>query len=451
MNKTIPVFILALLLWNSQSSFSQAPVRPLEPPSPEEMQAKLRVVLNELAETQAQVKALTTRVKDLENHQSSAPVTVEVGQSAPQPARPASGPSQEKGDTLGVNPPPQFTEEGFVNRIIDPGIGGDQRENKLSLRPELFVQARYSTLPQDRATLSDFKSNFRMTRAEMHWSGVIHPRFGAGFEIQYQPANDGDPTQLINDAFLQYYPADHVTFTGGQFKLPFGFDNQQSSADRESPERAMIVEYFFPGQRDRGVLLQGNLGSSGQPNFQYFAGVFNGNRFWADNNRQVNYQFRGRTRFDSIHLAFGLSGQIGHQLLPPSVTGTNSQNVIGFDIQYALHRLGLRAELLAGDMPSTALSLNPVFFAAFRPGRHSAGGAAVATYAVTFRDNVYARYDQVNSDPQTDLTIRAVNFGYFRSLTRSERIGFDYQWKNNLSFNNNAVNTRLQITWTAKF
>jgi hypothetical protein len=438
-----PRAIVAQAAGNSNESGSQERLRDLE--------TKLGVALQELADTQAQLKTLTSQVKQLQDQATPIPASNLQPQAS---STQQSGQVGVKGDVLGVNPPPAPTEEGFIKRIIDPGLGGDQRNNTLSLRPELFVQARYSTLPGDGATIDDFKSNFRVSRAEMHWSGLIAPKFGAGFEIQYQPANDGSPTQLINDAYLQYYPFDHATITGGQFKLPFGFDTQQSSADRESPERAMIVEYFFPGQRDRGVLLQGDLdflSGSSSSSFQYFAGVFNGNRLWSDNNRQVNYDFRLRKRFDSIHLAVGVSGQVGHQLLPPGVSGTDDQNAIGVDLQYAFRRFGFRTELVAGNMPSTAFSLTPIFFAAFVPGRHSAGGAAVATYALTFRDNIYVRFDQVNSDPQTDLTDQAVNFGYFRVLTRSERLGFDYQWKNHVSYNNNAVNTRFQVTWDAKF
>lgn len=444
--------LFVLLLCASSAMMAQSANNSVGSTSPQEFQAlenKLSLVLNELAETKAQVTALTAQVQDLQRQ-----VAVVLPANGSQPQASELAVSAQKGDVFGVNPPPEPTETGFIERILDPGQGGDQRNNKLTLRPELFIQARYSTLPLPDATLRDFKSNFWIPRAEMHWSGAIWPRFGAGFEIQYQPSNNGNPTQLINDAFLQYYPFSHLTLTGGQFKVPFGFDNQQSSADRESPERAMIVEYFFPGQRDRGVLLQGDLDSLNVPSLnhvQYFAGAFNGNSFYSDNNRQINYDFRVRKRFDNIHLAVGFSGQVGHQVLPPGVRGTDAQNAIGVDLQYAIRRFGMRAELLAGNMPSTTGSLTPAFYAAFRPGRHSAGGAVVGTFAITFRDNVYARYDQVNSDPETDLTDRAFNFGYFRILTPSQRIAVDFQWKNNVSFNNNATNTRLNVTWQAKF
>jgi phosphate-selective porin len=64
---------------------------------------------------------------------------------------------------------------------------------------------------------------------------------------------------LVNDAFVEYYLNDHTTIRAGQFVKPFGFDIQQSSSVRESPERAIFAGYFFPGQRDRGILLSGDL------------------------------------------------------------------------------------------------------------------------------------------------------------------------------------------------
>src|SRR6266496_3757335 len=42
------------------------------------------------------------------------------------------------------------------------------------------------------------------------------------------------------DAFIEYYLSDHATVRVGQFIKPFGFQIQQSSARRESPERGIL-------------------------------------------------------------------------------------------------------------------------------------------------------------------------------------------------------------------
>ena len=420
-----------------------------------EIEAKLELVLKQLAYTDAQVRALSTEVQQLRSQLQHAQAVNAVSPvaSAAAPAatvKTASVPTV----TTSASSKPRTVDAAFQEVILDPGLNEDERKNELRIKPELFVQGRYSTLPSNGATVANFPSNFRVSRVEMHWSGRISDRLGAGFEIQYHPANDGDPTQLINDAFLQYYPNGHVAVTAGQFLIPFGFENSQSSSIRESPERAMFVGYFFPGHRDRGAMVQGDLGSLHVPALEHvhvFAGIFNGNRFWADNNRQLNYNFRVRKLFNSAHLAIGFSGQVGHQLFPPGVHGPDNQNVVGFDMQYTIGRLGFRTEFVAGDMPSTLLSIRPTFAPAFRPGRHSASGTAQAIYRLTSQNYGYVRYDQFNSDPVTNLNVRAFNSGYFRLLGESSRIGVDYQWKNHLSFNDDAVNSRLQVSWSAVF
>jgi len=130
------------------------------------------------------------------------------------------------------------------------------------------------------------------------------------------------------------------------------------------------------------------------------------------------------------------------------VSGNNDENVFGADLQYAIGRFGLRGEFVAGNMPSTLLAAEPEFAPAYRPGRHSSGGALLATFRLAAKDNIYARYDRFNGDPVTGLNVRAFNFGYFRLLGESARIGFDYQFKDHLSFNDDAINTRLQVTFS---
>jgi hypothetical protein len=270
-------------------------------------------------------------------------------------------------------------------------------------------------------------------------------------EIQFHPALDGSAEELVNDAFVEYYLNSHATLRVGQYIKPFGFDIQQSSAVRESPERGIFAGYFFPGQRDRGAMLSGDLNFTSLKNVHYFIGAFNGNRFFTDNNRQMNYLLRVRKLFDRPKLAVGFSAQRGKQILPPGVSGNNDENLIGFDFQAVIGRFGLRGEFVAGDTPSTLLGIEPEFADASRPGAKSAGGALFATWRLTNRDHVYARYDQFNRDPVKGYNVRAFNFGYLRYLGEMTRIGFDYQFKNRPSFNDDAVNGRFHINWSIEF
>ncbi len=339
----------------------------------------------------------------------------------------------------------------FIERMIEPELGRSERRSAMEAKPEIFIQTRYAAAPI-RDSASEFEPNISLTRIETRWAGKVAERFGAGVEIQFHPAIDGSPEELVNDAFIEYYPGDHAAIRAGQFIKPFGFEIQQSSSARESPERGIFAGYFFPGQRDRGVMLSGDLDfvdNKAFKNIRYFAGAFNGNRFFADTNRQMNFLARVRKLFENPRLAVGFSLQAGRQPLPDG--GTGDENIIGADFQYAVGRLGLRGEFAAGNMPSTLLSIEREFAPAFRPGAHSSGGYLFATYRLAQRDNIYARYDQFNRDPVTGKNVRAFNLGYFRSIGGMSRLGFDYQFKNRPSFNDDALNGRFHITWDIEF
>ena len=402
-----------------------------------ELERKLAQATRRIEQLAGAVEALRAEVSRLNGGQPD-----EGEAKASQPVTAASSQS-DSGDPAAV----------FVERIVEPELGGSERAETLRARPEVFVQARYSALPV-RDAGAEFEPNLSLTRIETRWAGRVSERLGAGVEIQFHPALDGSPEELVNDAFIEYYLNNHTTVRVGQFVKPFGFDIQQSSAVRESPERAVFAGYFFPGQRDRGVLLSGDLRFlkvAALRDVQYFVGAFGGNRFFTDNNRRLNYLARVRKVWGR-RFAAGLSAQAGKQLLPPGAGGDNNENIFGVDFQYAvMGRLGLRGEFAAGNTPATLLGIEPELAPAFRPGAHSTGGHLYAGYSLTDRDNLYARYDQLNGDPVTGQNVRAFNFGFFRQVGGQSRLGFDYQFKNRASFNDDAVNGRLNVTWGVEF
>ncbi len=78
----------------------------------------------------------------------------------------------------------------FTERLIEPELGGDERDAKLTLRPEIFIQTRYSASPIANSE-GAFEPNLSLTRIETRWSGRVGERLGAGLEIQFHPALDG--------------------------------------------------------------------------------------------------------------------------------------------------------------------------------------------------------------------------------------------------------------------
>jgi hypothetical protein len=177
----------------------------------------------------------------------------------------------------------------------------------------------------------------------------------------------------------------------------------------------------------------------------------NGNRFFNDNNGELNYNLRVRKVFDSLPLAIGASAQLGTQILPPGVSGNDNEDIYGVDVQYVVGRLGIRAEYMRGNMPSTLLGLDPEVAPSFSPGAKSWGAAAFFNFKLTANDDIYWRWDRFDNDPVTGRDIRAFNVGYLRSLGPNSRIGIDYQSKNDVSFNDDELNNSLSVSWNVMY
>ncbi|MDH3440503.1 MAG: OprO/OprP family phosphate-selective porin [Gammaproteobacteria bacterium] len=347
-----------------------------------------------------------------------------------------------------------MSDASYAERILVPDLGHDERGEELTPRPELFVQTRFHANPIDEAADSDAAvRNFGLNRVELRWAGRVSERIGMGYEIQHHPAPDGAAEELVNDAYVEYYATDSVTVRAGQFVKPFGFDIQHSSGDRESPERGVFAGYFFPGQRDRGLMLAADLSDLSQftKGMSIYAGAFNGNRFFDDNNSALNYNLRLRKVFDSVPMALGVSLQRGTQILPTGVGGNDDEDLFGVDIQYVVGRLGIRAEYVRGNTPSTLLGIDPEFAGGFFPGSKSSGSTAFFNYNLTAQDDIYWRWDRFENDPVTQGNIRAFNIGYLRSLGLHSRIGIDYQRKSNVTFNDDELNNALSVTWNVSY
>jgi hypothetical protein len=347
----------------------------------------------------------------------------------------------------------------FRERVINLDLGLGDRGEEFFKRPSLFLQTRYLAGKLREVRVNEgYEPNFDLNRLEFAMEGRVNERFGMGFEIQYHPATDGSSEELVNLAYLDFYLNPYTTVRAGQFVRPFGFDIQQSSFDRENPERMNAVGYFFPGQRDRGVFVQGNLNfldANPLQDLAYWIGVSNGNNFFDDNNANVNLNFRVRKYYRNKTLATGFSAIVGKQPLPPGLRGNNNGNVFGLDAQWQKGWFGLRGEYIAGNMPSTLLSLpfpeNIEYAPAFRPGRSLTGGHLTALFQISARNSTYLRYDQMNSDLVTGLPIKAFNLGYFHQFSSNVRLAFDYQFKNGPSFNDDAQNQRFAITLNSEF
>lgn len=393
------------------------------------------------AELQGTIAALTAELQALQRQ----PAAAAADARAPMASMPA-GAQPPAAQPPAARPPVEGDAASFHEQVVRTDLATDERGHEIQAAPELFVQTRFQALAIDEASPEDAPTNFELTRMETRWAGRLAPRVGMGFELQYHPAPDGASFEIINDAFVEYYPTDRLTVRVGQFVKPFGFDIQHSSGDRESPERGIFAGYFFPGQRDRGAMLRAGLGHG----VELYLGAFNGNRFFTDRDRTLNYNGRLRKVFETIPLAVGVSAQVGRQLVPEGMDGDGHENLFGADLQWAWRRLGVRAEWVTGDRPSTLLELEPEFAPAYAPGAQSSGGALFSLLRLTDLDQIYGRYDQFNGDPVYGYDVRAFNMGYLRRIGDHARLGVDYQFKNRLTANDDSLNSRLQITFNVE-
>ena len=99
------------------------------------------------------------------------------------------------------------------------------------------------------------------------------------------------------------------------------------SAAREFPERGMFAGYFFPGQRDRGLMLMWDAGA-GARRAEEHARLRRGSRDGnvtpssriATAGSMRYFAHSARLPVDPVSLT-GASVQVGNQLLPPTASG----------------------------------------------------------------------------------------------------------------------------------
>lgn len=122
-----------------------------------------------------------------------------------------------------------------------------------------YAQARYNGLfetnpdlevPQmDRNWGADKGISFRRVRLKVE--GWVHPRVYYYFQADFA----GTPT--LRDAYMDVYLSDQRKWwlRIGQSKIPFGYENMQSSSRRLPLDRSDAINSALPNERDLGVLL----------------------------------------------------------------------------------------------------------------------------------------------------------------------------------------------------
>lgn len=165
----------------------------------------------------------------------------------------------------------------------------------------------------------------------------------------------------------------------GVFNRPFGYEVGYSTANLESPERATVIQYFFPDERDLGAMLTLRMPNESPLNFlRLDAGLFAGNSINRDTDNKKDFIGRvgaSKAIGNTMQWGLGASYYNGSVYNPTSTayemeglsfrpidkgkTGTfMKREYFGLDAQFTLlsdfGKTELRAEGLWGTQPGTA-------------------------------------------------------------------------------------------------
>jgi hypothetical protein len=163
---------------------------------------------------------------------------------------------------------------------------------------------------------------------------AVYTGENAEYLLQIDATGDGTVLKDGEATFVDTWTPFGFRLTMGQFKVPFGYEVLQSSADREMPERARVIRALFPGERDRGARLTARWewlrfqAALVNGNFTQGDAVFN----TFDNNRYMDTYLRIGGDFGSF--VFNLSGEFGERLAGSvattalTITDTNMDGII---------------------------------------------------------------------------------------------------------------------------
>lgn len=165
----------------------------------------------------------------------------------------------------------------------------------------------------------------------------------------------------------------------GVFNRPFGHEVSYSTSGLESPERATIIQYFFPDERDLGAMLTLRTKETSPLNFlRLDAGLFAGNSInretdnrkdfigrlgadkalgkWGNWGAGVSYYNGGV--YNPTTTAYELSGKQFVEINKGEVGTYMKREYLGLDAQFSFKsswgKTTLRAEGLLGTQPGIA-------------------------------------------------------------------------------------------------
>jgi hypothetical protein len=207
-----------------------------------------------------------------------------------------------------------------------------------------YIQGRYehseasaNGLKSDGKTVAN-TDRFLVRRARLK---TVYDGVNAEYLLQIDATGDGVTLKDAEATFVDTWSPLNIRLTLGQFKVPFGYELLQSSADREMPERAAIVRAYFDGERDRGLRLTARYEF-----LRLAVALINGNgvkdtatykstALYGTNDPNKFKDFSGRLGVDFGTVTGGVSAYLGRGPMSTTVTsGATSTDPVTISYDY---------------------------------------------------------------------------------------------------------------------
>jgi hypothetical protein len=321
-----------------------------------------------------------------------------------------------------------------------------------SLRISGWVQARFTGYDQSGAD----KRSFRIRRARLRLDGDATSR--VKYELQVGNVSrsllDADHIELL-DADVGIDLRDYVLVKAGQFKAPFGREFLITSAELESPERALI-ENLVPN-RQIGAMVTSTWDTtdlargSKAHRIDYGVGAFNGNGRNRDRNDNTDLMFAGRL-VARPHERFSIGANAFTSKDSPAVSSPAvGLNVIGrrtgfgVDARVESTRARAQAEYVQVDFDPEPTRLTKRTLRGFyvQPG----------VFVVPERLEAWVRYEQYDPDADvkdnSDKRWTHLGVNWFINKEHSFKLQAEYvlRREDGFAIDDDAALAQLHVAW----
>jgi hypothetical protein len=308
----------------------------------------------------------------------------------------------------------KLTVQNALDKVVPPQVKKSHWYDKIQLRG--YTQVRYNRLLETNPDLKfegdrsvGDKGGAFIRRARLIFFGDISSHLFLYYQVDF--ASNASSTNMhfgqIRDLYADIYvdTGKVFRFRVGQSKVPFGFENMQSSQNRLALDRADALNTAVPSERDLGAFFYwtprkaryrydylGDKGLKGSNNYGVFGfGVYNGQ---STNKPELNNSLHAVARlsypfgFGKQILEIGIQGYTGFFTLESgqassgvkkNSTSTYRDKRAAFSIALAPQPFGLLAEYNVGESPMYDVNRDSIVTAPLE------GGFVTAFYMIKLK------------------------------------------------------------------